>query len=47
MPLYRILQTLLSLRDVIQKDTELTSNELRTAMADRRLWRKNYVMSPN
>ena len=37
----------LYLKDVLQKDTELTSNELRTVMADRQVWRKNYVMSPN
>ena len=36
----------ITLKDVLHDDTELTSNELRTAMADRQIWRKNYVMSP-
>ena len=35
----------ITLKDVLQKDTGLTFNELRTAMADRQIWRKNY-MSP-
>ena len=34
----------ITLKDVFQKDTRLTSNKLRTAMADRQVWRKNYVM---
>ena len=37
----------ITLKDVLQKDTGLTSNELRTAMADKQVWRNNYVMSPN
>ena len=36
----------ITLKDVLHKDTRLTSNELRTAMTDRQIWRKNYVMSP-
>ena len=36
----------IKLKDVLHEDTGLTSNELRTAMADRQIWRKNYVMSP-
>ena len=38
---------IITLKDVLQKDTGLTSNELRTAMVDKQVWRKNYVMSPN
>ena len=37
----------ITLKDVLQKVTAVTSNELRTAMADKQTWRKNYVMSPN
>ena len=35
----------ITLKDVLHENTGLTSNELRTAMADRQIWRKNYVMS--
>ena len=37
----------ITLKDVFQKDTKLTSNELRTAMAGRQIWRKNYVCHRN
>ena len=36
----------ITLKDVLEKDTGLTANEIRTAMADRQLWRRNYVTSP-
>ena len=36
----------ITMKDVLQKDTGLTSNELRIAMADRQIWRKSYVVSP-
>ena len=35
----------ITLKDILEKDTGLTANEILTVMADRQLWR-NYVMSP-
>ena len=35
----------ITLKDILHKVTGLTSNELRTAMADRQIWRKNYVVT--
>ena len=37
----------MTLKDILQKDTELTFKELCIAIADRQVWRRNYVMSPN
>ena len=36
-----------TIKDVLQNDTGLNTNEIPTAMADRDSWRRNYVMSPN
>jgi len=33
--------------DVLQADTGLNSNEMKTVMADRKIWKTNFVMSPN
>ena len=35
-----------TLKKVLEEDTGLEGNELRTAMLDRVGWRKNYVMAP-
>ena len=36
-----------TIKDVLQNDTGLNTNEITTVMADRDIWRRNYVMSPN
>ena len=35
-----------TLKEVLQADTGLDSNEMRTAMADRKIWKSNFIMSP-
>ena len=34
------------LKNVLQKNTRLTSKKLRTTVADSQVWRRNYVMPP-
>ena len=37
----------ITLKDVLQADTGLNSNEMKTVMADRQIWKTNFIMSPN
>jgi len=37
----------ITLKDVLKSDTGLHTDEMKTAMADREIWRNNFIMSPN
>ena len=36
-----------TLKDVLKSDTGLSNDEMRAAMADRLIWKRNFIMSPN
>ncbi|XP_068680522.1 uncharacterized protein [Montipora foliosa] len=36
-----------TLKDVLKSDTGLNNDEMRAAMADRLIWKRNFIMSPN
>ena len=36
-----------TLKDVLKSDTGLNNDEMRAAMADRLIWKMNFIMSPN
>lgn len=36
-----------TLKDVLKSDTGLSNDEMRAVMADRLIWKRNFIMSPN